>query len=142
MITTTGAAAYLYVFGIETPLSLTDPLKILGNLSGIALFIGCTLVVANRLRGGSDSDNSTYYDWLFLAVLYLTTITGILSELTRLADVASLAYPLYAVHLVFIFLLIAYTPYSKFAHLFYRFVAIVHSKHSGREAPLPSDTII
>ncbi|MEK7385349.1 MAG: heterodisulfide reductase subunit E, partial [candidate division NC10 bacterium] len=70
---------------------------------------------------------STYSDWLFIAVLLLTTLTGFLCQALRLADLPGLAYPMYVVHLVMIYFLLVYLPYSKFAHLEYRTVAMLHA---------------
>ncbi|MEW6200488.1 MAG: quinone-interacting membrane-bound oxidoreductase complex subunit QmoC [bacterium] len=138
-ITTTLVFIGIYVleygFGLHIlvpPLSLLNPVKIFANLSAIAIFIGLTIVIYNRIKRKDKAGKSTYYDWVFIIVLYTITITGILTELTRLAEIAALAYSLYFLHLVFVFFLIAYFPYSKFAHLIYRFVAIVHSKYTNR----------
>ena len=69
----------------------------------------------------------TYSDWLFLAILLLTTLTGFLCQALRLADLPRLAYPMYVVHLVLIFFLLVYIPYSKFAHLVYRTAAMLYA---------------
>ncbi len=117
---------------VETPLSLIHPVKILGNVSGIALFIGITLVVLNRLKN-KDITSTTSYDWTLIGMIFALVITGFLAELTRLAGIAFLAYPIYFIHLVAVFYIIAYLPYSKLGHLLYRTVAMVYSKYSGRE---------
>lgn len=122
----------LYFFGIETPLPLNNPVKILGNASAIAAFIGCSLIIYRRLSDPENTGNSTYFDWTFINVLFGTVITGILSQLFRLADLAAVAYSTYFIHLVFVFFLLAYAPFSKFAHIFYRTVAMVYSKYSKR----------
>ena len=102
-------------------------------LGALVLFIGCTIVVSNRLKEEEDTSRSTYFDWTFIIMIYLVAITGIVTELARLADVAVLAYSIYFVHLVLVFYLIAYFPFSKFAHLVYRSVAMIYSRYSGRE---------
>ncbi|MEW5944580.1 MAG: quinone-interacting membrane-bound oxidoreductase complex subunit QmoC [bacterium] len=122
----------LYVFHVETPLSLANPVKILGNAGAAVLLAGILLTLANRLAAAARVGRGNYHDWLFIVVVLLVTLTGILSEITRLANLPAAAYPMYFAHLVFIFFLIAYLPYSKFAHAVYRTVAIVHSKYTGR----------
>lgn len=120
----------LYAFGIKTPLPLSNPVKILANLSALLLFVGLTLVIYNRLTN-KDASKGTYFDWNLILAIYAVTISGILTEGARLVNIAALAYPLYFVHLVFVFYLIAYLPYSKLAHLFYRTAAMVYEKYSS-----------
>jgi len=119
-----------YVFGMPH-LPLWHPAKILGNLGAIALFLGCTLAVYNRLTN-PDAKGGSYFDWFFLLTLYAVAITGIITELARLAGSVA-AYYLYVIHLITIFMLIAYAPYSKFAHLIYRGVAMAYAKATGNE---------
>lgn len=134
-ITTTMVGIYLYGFGIHTPLSLSDPVKLLGNLSAIVSFAGCTILVLKRLGDSDVSGKTTYTDWLFLLVLYATIITGIGTELTRLSGAAHVAYPTYFIHLVLIFFLLVYSPYTKFAHAFFRVTAMLFAKRYNRDAP-------
>jgi quinone-modifying oxidoreductase subunit QmoC len=121
---TTGAAIYTEIFPIlgiewhdnELSLPIWDPVKIVGNVGGIALLIGLTQVfLAWRRR---TSDRATYSDWFFPALLGLTALSGFAVEILRFAGVR-LAYPAYAVHLVFVFALFVYFPFSKFAHAVY-----------------------
>ncbi|MBI5183172.1 MAG: quinone-interacting membrane-bound oxidoreductase complex subunit QmoC [Nitrospinae bacterium] len=117
---------------IETPLPFIHPAKILGNVSGIAVLVGITLVLLNRLKN-KDITIATSYDWVFIWMIYALVISGILTEVTRLAGIPFLAYPIYLIHLVVVFYIIGYLPYSKLAHLLYRSVAMVYSRYSGRE---------
>ncbi len=125
----------LYFLGFEhmLPLAQWNPVKLLANAGAIALFVGCTIVISNRLKEEEKKSKSTYFDWVFIMVVYFIAISGILTELTRLAHLAGLAYSLYFVHLVLVFYLLAYLPFSKFAHMIYRTVALVYSSYSGRE---------
>ena len=135
VVTTTAVGIGIYAFGYLTPWPLWHPVKILGNVSGIAVLTACGVFLYRRLRDREKGGKSAYSDWLFLWVLTLTTLTGFLSEILRLADIPPLAYWIYFIHLVFIFSLLVYIPYSKFAHLAYRFVAMLYS--NGR-ASFPS----
>lgn len=130
--TTNLVMALLYLFGIETPLPLNNPVKWLGNAGAIAAFAGVTLIISRRLIYENRTGKSTHYDWTFILALYFTIVTGVLSELARLADMPGVAYPVYFVHLVFVFFLLAYLPFSHFAHMLYRTTAIVFAKAIDR----------
>jgi len=132
-ITTTLAIVYLYGFHYESPYPLYDPLKLIGNISALALLYGITLVTGNRLKNAEKAGKGSYFDWLFITVVYGIVVTGILAELLRLANIAMLAYPTYFAHLVFVFFLFAYAPFSKMAHMVYRATAMVFAKHTKRD---------
>ena len=133
-ITTTWAIFYLYGLQRESPYPLYDPMKILGNLSGIALLLGIYWVISNRNRNEEKAGKGSYYDWLFINVILTIVVTGLLSEILRLLNIAVIAYPIYFIHLVAIFFLFAYAPFSKMAHMVYRATALVYAKQTGRDA--------
>lgn len=134
VVTTTSVGIGIYVFGYLTPWPLWHPVKILGNVSGLAV-IGASAVFGYRRAVDKEkAGKSTYSDWLFLSILILTTATGYLCELLRLSGVRQIAYPTYYVHMLFVFFLLVYFPYSKLAHVVYRTAAMLHP--SG----LPSST--
>lgn len=142
-ITTSWAVVYLYgyeIFGIqpfgifhfgESPYPLYDPVKILANISALALITGITLVVLFRLINAPKAGIGSYFDWLLITVIYIIAATGILSEVLRIMNIAGLAYPVYFLHLTFVFFLFAYAPFSKMAHMVYRTVAMVFARHNG-----------
>lgn len=132
-VTTTWAIVYLYGFHRESPYPQYDPMKILGNVSALALLFGITLVTNNRLKNAEKAGKGSYFDWLFISVIYAIVVTGILAEVLRLVNIAPLAYPVYFVHLVVVFFLFFYAPFSKMAHMVYRATAMVFAKQSGRE---------
>lgn len=132
-ITTTWAIFYLYGLHRESPYPLYDPMKILGNASAVALFLGILWVISNRLKNAEKAGKGSYYDWLFISVVLTIVVTGILSEVLRLLGISLLAYPVYFIHLVAIFFLFAYAPFSKMAHMVYRTTALVYAKSIGRE---------
>jgi quinone-modifying oxidoreductase subunit QmoC len=132
-ITTTWAIVYLYAMHWESPYPLSDPMKILGNVSALILLVGILLVILNRLRNAGKAGLGSYYDWLFICIVFTIVATGILSEVLRLREIAHLAYPVYFIHLVSVLFLFAYAPFSKMAHMVYRMTALVFSKYSGRE---------
>ncbi len=136
VVTTTSVGIGIYAFGYLTPWPLWHPVKILGNVSGLALVSALVVFGYRRIADRERAGKSTYSDWLFLDILLLTTLTGFLSQFLRLADVPWLAYPTYFIHLVFVFFLLVYIPYSKFAHLVYRTVAMLHSASSRAAEPV------
>jgi len=118
--------------------SLTNPLKIAGNL-GAALLIGGSLIaIYDRLTDPDKAGKSGFFDWFFLLVVFAVGVTGVLTEVARFASLGAgadqnfgWAYWMYFIHLTFVFSLLCYLPYSKFAHLLYRFFAMVHAKRVG-----------
>lgn len=116
-----------------TPMQLSNPVKILGNVGALVLLVGVSLVSINRFR---KEDKGAYFDWLLIITIFGLVLTGIQTELARLAGSAVGAYSIYALHLVFIFVLFAYLPFSKLAHMFYRTVALVYLEYSGRAEPV------
>jgi quinone-modifying oxidoreductase, subunit QmoC len=132
-ITTTWAIVYLYALDIPSPYRMTDPMKLLGNISAVSLLLGIFWVIWNRNANAEKAGKGSYYDWLFISIIAALVVSGILSELLRLANIPVLAYPVYFIHLVVIFFLFAYAPYSKMAHMVYRATALVYAKYTGRD---------
>ncbi|HIJ56820.1 MAG TPA: 4Fe-4S dicluster domain-containing protein [Deltaproteobacteria bacterium] len=64
-------------------------------------------------------------DWLFLILLFLTTLTGIIMHAVRLAGWPMGTYVMYVIHLaVAVPMLVIEVPFGKWSHLFYRPLAI------------------
>jgi quinone-modifying oxidoreductase subunit QmoC len=108
-------------------------MKIIGNISGIALLAGIIAIISNRFDNKDKAGLGGYFDWFFISIVFGVGATGFLSQILRLLDIAILAYPMYYLHLIFIFVLFAYAPFSKMAHMVYRATAMVYAKHMGRE---------
>ncbi len=137
-ITTSCIVVAFYVLGLfmdisMTPWSIWNPVKILGNLGGIAILGGCFLVVQNRLNQDQDTTTTSYYDWFLIGIVVTIGASGMLIEILRWLNIAVLYYPVYFVHLVAVWGLFAYAPYGKMAHIVYRTVALIHSRACGRE---------
>ena len=140
---TTGAAIYTEIFPIlgidwhdnELSLPIWDPVKIVGNLGGIALLVGLTQVMWTWRR--RSSERATYSDWFFPTLLGLTALSGFAVEILRFAGVR-VAYPVYAVHLVFVFALFVYFPFSKFAHAMYYPAGFTFARQIGGRKKAPS----
>jgi quinone-modifying oxidoreductase subunit QmoC len=129
VLTTTSVGIGIYAFGYLTPWPFWHPVKILGNVSGVVVIAAVAVFLGRRIIDARQAGKSTYSDWLFLAILGLTTLTGFFCQWLRLAGLRA-AYPMYVVHLLFIFFLLVYVPYSKFAHLIYRSLAMLHAAGS------------
>lgn len=124
----------LYILQLPGPYSMGNPVKILANISAVALLVGVILMIYNRLQDkGENIGKGSYFDWSLIILVLGLVATGILSEVTRIAHAPILAYPIYFMHLVFVFCLFAYLPFSKLAHLVYRTLAMAYSRYSERE---------
>jgi quinone-modifying oxidoreductase subunit QmoC len=114
---------------------MSDPVKILALVSSISFAAGFVIILLNRFAKAVKAGLGSYFDWIFLLIVFGVGTTGMLSWALRLADMEA-GYVVYYFHLVFIWSLFAYAPYSKFAHLFYRTTAMVFVKNSGRDKKL------
>ncbi|MGB5528648.1 MAG: quinone-interacting membrane-bound oxidoreductase complex subunit QmoC [Ignavibacteriaceae bacterium] len=130
---TAGLAVGALVLYDMNPIPFFHPIKILGNLSGITMVVGCIIFTVHRLKTKSEKGRNTYSDWLLISFVFLVAITGLLTQSMRLLEIPFLAYNIYFVHMVFIFFLLWYAPYSKLAHMFYRTLAMVYLKMNNRD---------
>jgi quinone-modifying oxidoreductase subunit QmoC len=115
------------------PFGFWNPLKLLANLGGLAVLVGCGLMIFDRLYG-EDASSSTYSDWAFLWLIVAVVVTGFATELLHYARLEPHRHIAYFIHLVFAFALIVYLPYSKLAHLLYRTAALAFVEYTGRDA--------
>jgi quinone-modifying oxidoreductase subunit QmoC len=122
------------LLGHHPPIPFFHPIKILGNLSFLALVGGSFIMIFRRLFSKDKVGQTSYSDWVFLLALFFTALTGGLTQLGRQLDneAPALSYLFYFVHMSVVFFLLWYAPYSKFAHLFYRTTAIAFAKSIGR----------
>jgi quinone-modifying oxidoreductase subunit QmoC len=112
------------------PLPLSHWIKILGNLSAVALVVGGVWLWINRSQDGKRAGASTAFDKFFLYVVLLVIATGCFVEAGRFLFSPQLASWLYVLHLGVVLCLFITFPYSKFAHLLYRTLAMVHEHMS------------
>jgi quinone-modifying oxidoreductase subunit QmoC len=115
------------------PFSFWSPWKMLANLGGIVLLMGCILLIYDRLEDSDRAGSSTYFDWFFLLTLAIVTFTGFATEFMHYLRLEPHRHVIYFIHLVFVFGLLIYLPYSKFAHIAYRTAAMVHAEYTGRK---------
>ncbi|MCP4691127.1 MAG: 4Fe-4S dicluster domain-containing protein, partial [Desulfobacterales bacterium] len=85
-------------------------------------------------------------DWLFLILLFTTTLTGILMHAIRLAGWPMGTYVMYVIHLaVAVPMLVIEVPFGKWSHLFYRplamFLSAVKEKATSDSKVDPADVL-
>ena len=129
---TSTATLYHYLLGMEAPYPVYDLPVVLGTIGGIGLIIGpAGLLKAKWTRNPVLKDQSrTGMDVAFLAMLFLTSLTGLLLMVLRSTPAMGL---LLALHLGVVFSLFITMPYGKFVHGIYRFLALVRYAKEKRE---------
>lgn len=129
-ITCLGAQVYAMT-GAGLPLPLTNPMKIFGIASGLALSAGLTIMIYRRLFRKGQASKGTYFDWFFIVSLYLVTITGLVMPFLRVLGATAWVHSVYLLHLGFLFLSVACLPFSKAAHPLYRMLAMIYARRIG-----------
>ncbi|KKL17143.1 hypothetical protein LCGC14_2488520, partial [marine sediment metagenome] len=86
----------IYGFQNHGPYSQLNPVKWLANISGVALIVGSSLMIKNRLV--KTDQFSIYKDWYLLGLALALGLSGMLTEITRLAGWGELSYFIYFVH--------------------------------------------
>ena len=127
------ASLYHYVWAWPAPYPVTSAPVVLGVLGGIGLLIGpAGLYVLQRKRDPVLADSARRgMDTAFLAMLFLTSLTGL--ALLALRDSAAMGMML-ALHLGVVLGLFLSLPYGKFVHGLYRFLALVKYARERRDA--------
>ena len=115
---------------LHGPLWFWDPIKLIANVSAIALLYGIWILWKNRRKmEAAGRATNTFYDWFLIWEIVAVGITGLLAELLRWGGQAGLGYLVYYLHLVSVTMLFLYMPYTKFAHIVYRTVAMCFEKY-------------
>lgn len=135
---TTSAAVDHYFLGLSAPYPFLSAPVLLGAVGGIGLLIGpAGLFLIKRHRDPAIVDSrQDRADGSFLALLFLTSATGLLLLMFRESSAMSV---LLRVHLAVVLTLFLTMPYGKFVHGFYRFVALIRyaleaASSAGRKA--------
>lgn len=93
--------------------------------TGVILLITMEMFQSRRKKQEPLHRFSELSDWLFLILLFLTTLTGILMHIVRLAGWPMGTYVMYVIHLaIAVPMLIIEVPFGKWSHLFYRPLAL------------------
>lgn len=105
---------------------------------GTVMLLGVTvLAMRSRLRKKEPIHRFSHpTDWMFLALLFLTALSGIVLNVLRLMDLAWPTYVAYVVHMMIaVPMLIVEVPFGKWAHLIFRPVSkyIVAVLEAARE---------
>jgi citrate/tricarballylate utilization protein len=121
---TTVAAVYDNVFSWRAPYAYTSLPVVLGTLGGVGLLVGSLgLWILRRRRDPALTDQAQHgLDESFLALLFLTTLTGLVLLVLRHEPVMPW---LLVVHLGTVLALFVTLPYGKFVHGLYRAAALV-----------------
>ncbi|MEK0418765.1 MAG: citrate utilization protein [Pseudomonadota bacterium] len=124
LASTSVATVYHYAFGWQAPYAWTSWPVVLGTLGGLGLLVGpAGLFWLNLRRAPGHGDAAQRpMDRGFLALLWVTSLTGLALLLGR--DSAYMAL-LLAVHLGVVMALFVTLPYGKFAHGLYRCAALL-----------------
>jgi citrate/tricarballylate utilization protein len=118
------ATLYHYLIAREAPYPWWDLPVVLGTLGGVGLLIGPAGLLLERSNRDSAlvDEKRTGMDVAFIAMLFLTAVTGMALLLWRATPAMG---PLMALHLGVVFALFITMPYGKFVHGIYRYVALV-----------------
>lgn len=133
---TTLAAVYSHLMGIQAPYGLYSPVVILGVLGGLGIIIGTSGLL--YLHSKSDSSVAGHQDKLmgnaFSISLLMVALTGM--SVLALRDTSALGIIL-AIHLSTVASLFFTAPYSKFVHFIYRYLALIRFSQEERLATRP-----
>jgi len=123
---TTIAAIYDHLLHWRAPYPFWSWPVMLGTIGGVALLIGTggLLYLKRRMDGAPAAPGAFGMDVGFLALLFLTSLTGLLLMVMRETPAMGI---LLAVHLGIVGGLFITMPYGKFVHAVYRYAALVRN---------------
>lgn len=116
------------------PFLIVNPLSILGIISTVFLLYGASVSIYGRIKKSKPMWSYSHpTDWMFVALLLATTVTGILVGIFRLAGLPMATYVSYTLHLMVVApFLVLEVPFTKWAHLAYRPLALYFSELKNR----------
>jgi hypothetical protein len=118
--------ALLGIKATGTPVPIWYPVRLLGTLAGVLLVYGVTMLAVDRFRAANRSaKKSTTADWMLLALLWITGVTGFVLELALyLPSPPAWGYWVFLLHVAVALELVLLAPFMKLAHAVYRPVAL------------------
>jgi citrate/tricarballylate utilization protein len=129
---TTVAAIYDNLLGWQAPYAVSSLPVVLGMAGGVGLLVGPVGLFALKLRSdrAPNPRGPTFaMDVAFLALLFLTSATGLALLVVRATAAMG---TLLAVHLGLVLALFLTIPYGKFVHAVYRYGALVRHAMESR----------
>jgi citrate/tricarballylate utilization protein len=128
----TSVATVYHYLSREAPYPWYDLPVLLGTLGGIGLIVGPIGLLREKFRRDPILQDGKKYgmDVAFLAMLFMTSLTGLALLLLRATPAMGLTL---ALHIGIVFALFITMPYGKFVHGFYRFVALVRYAKERRK---------
>ena len=129
---------FLRWFQTDVVYPFYHPQRLLGYYASAALLYGTVAFMVGRSKKQDEIHKfSEATDWMFLVLLFLTTLTGLMVNLFRIADWPLATYTIYVIHLsVAVPMLVVEVPFGKWSHLFYRPLAhyLVKVKELAKKA--------
>lgn len=131
LASTTVAAFYDHFLRRVAPYPFLSWPVVLGTIGGAMLLIGASGLLYLKWRSDKQpaERRMVSMDVAFLALLLLTSLTGLL--LLALRETPAMG-TLLAIHLGVVAALFITLPYGKFAHLFYRYAALIRNSVEER----------
>ena len=128
---------YLPWFQTQKILPIWHPQRLLGYYATFGLLFGLFVAIIGRIqRKDVKFLFSHISDWLFLAMLTLTAITGILIHIFRISGMAMATYVSYIAHMaVLVPMILIEVPFSKWSHLAYRPFAVYFTQLKKNAVP-------
>jgi quinone-modifying oxidoreductase, subunit QmoC len=131
--------ALLGIKATGTPVPVWYPVRLLGTVAGVMLIYGATMLILDRARAANRSvRSSTTADWLLLALLWITGVTGFVLEVALYLPSAPVwGYWVFLFHVAVAMELVLLAPFMKLAHAVYRPIALFYvalSRASAEQA--------
>lgn len=120
----------IFIPSMHGPISMWNPVKLLANVSAVAMIVGIGILWMNRTKmEATGKAKNTFYDWFLIWIIMGVGVTGLGAEILRLVGIPSLGYVVYYLHLISVAMLFLYMPYTKFAHIVYRTFAMAFERY-------------
>jgi hypothetical protein len=113
---------FLRWFQTDEIVPLYHPTRLFGYYAtAVLLYVSADFLVGRLKKRDQIHRFSEASDWIFLALMFLTALTGILVHILRLAGLPLATYLTYVIHLaIAVPFLVVEVPFGKWAHMLYR----------------------